>query len=87
MAQDDAKDDVLGVSQPCCAVCHELLRELSEQHIMSRAIHTLDGYHDRVYPCTLPPWLPLDILQSMVRHFQQRLRGALERIDDAVNER
>jgi hypothetical protein len=38
------------------------------------------GSHTTVYACTLPPWLPHDVLASMVLRFGDILRTVLRKV-------
>lgn len=45
--------------------------------------------HETIFPCTLPPWLPKDILEKMVSTFGEQLKVQLEVIlqENQVTER
>ena len=38
------------------------------------------GAHKTVTPCSLPPWLPADVMQVMIEEFAKRLRKALDNL-------
>jgi hypothetical protein len=63
----------IAVSKLCCPVCHELLNILrGETKSMTKALDTR-GNHPRLYLVDLPPWLPKEIVEKMVKRFQQYL--------------
>jgi hypothetical protein len=74
---------MIGVSKRCCPACTMLLEILfpNRMHIA--------GSHNTVYACTLPPWLPLDVMTSMVTRFGDILRAVLRNVmqDDQDNRR
>jgi hypothetical protein len=67
--------DVTGfaISKLCCPICWELLQILrgSSHSFMVR------GYHTSFYPVELPSWLPVFVLEDMVRRFEEHLRREL----------
>ena len=64
---------IIGISKLCCPVCHHLLSCLftgGEPFIVR-------GHHNTIMGCTLPPWLPDHIVNSMNIHFGDQLRWEL----------
>jgi hypothetical protein len=62
----------IGVSKRCCPVCTRLLGLLFPNDRMD-----ICGTHRTVYPCSLPPWLPQDIVEKMVSIYEDELRTIL----------
>jgi hypothetical protein len=69
------------VSKRCCPVCDALLWFL--EGFYGRHVDTL-GSHRKITPCTLPPWLPDDILNAVVRRFESKLYDALIQLGSAL---
>jgi hypothetical protein len=65
---------MIGVSKRCCPVCTKLLEILYGQ-----SLH-IAGSHSTIYACTLPTWLPEEVLSEMVNHFQGILRSVLRKV-------
>jgi hypothetical protein len=65
---------VIGVSKRCCPACHAYLKFLSTKRKREILIR---GNHGTVSACTLPPWTPIDIVESMNAAFALRLRQDL----------
>jgi hypothetical protein len=46
--------------------------------------------HGTVYPCTLPPWLPREVIEKMVSRYRNRLKRELNsllyRTEDSDND-
>lgn len=68
---------VVAVSKRCCPTCRHLLSLLP---ISSQQPYLVKGYHSTVTACTLPPWLPADIVDSMNQFFGEELRKALVKL-------
>ena len=62
------------MSKQCCPVCAFLLR-LLKTHDKKKFLIT--GEHSRITPCTLPEWLPVDVIKAMIDEFVGRLRKEL----------
>ena len=62
------------MSKQCCPICEALLSSLKKLYV-----HDVDilGAHRTITPCTLPPWLPDDILDDVVGFFERKLGDAL----------
>jgi hypothetical protein len=66
----------LGVSKRCCPVCATLLQMLSAENPASISFSIL-GSHQSIFACTLPPWLPHDVIKNMVERFWVQLLDLL----------
>lgn len=66
-------DPIIGVSKRCCPVCYHLLSLIAGQD----KNFVVQGSHKTVSPCTLPVWLPENIVDSMNIDFGQQLRHEL----------
>jgi hypothetical protein len=64
----------IGVSKCCCPVCLVLLRCLGCD-IPSEPIRIL-GSHRKVTGCTLPPWLPSEVIDKVLELFEQEMGRA-----------
>ena len=69
------------MSKRCCPVCDALLWFL--EVFYGPRVDTL-GSHRKITPCTLPPWLPDDILIAVVRRFETKLYDALIQLGSAL---
>jgi hypothetical protein len=69
----------IGVSKRCCPVCTQLLDILFPQQ--AERLH-LVGSHRTIYPCSLPPWMPVDVVQKMVDIFGAMLREILQELTE-----
>ncbi|KAF8630587.1 hypothetical protein AX17_005399 [Amanita inopinata Kibby_2008] len=69
---------VLGVSKPCCPVCHHLLEKLSNLPV-SKPFQPFvtRGTHSTISACSLPTWLPEEIVHDMNMTFGSQLRQQL----------
>ncbi|KAF8345214.1 hypothetical protein F5887DRAFT_1196494 [Amanita rubescens] len=65
---------VLGVSKPCCPVCHHLLQTLSN---CPEKVFVTRGAHNSISPCSLPTQLPEDAIRDMNMTFGKQLRTQL----------
>lgn len=65
---------VIGVSKRCCPTCHHLLSLLGSK----QRPYLVRGAHNTISACTLPAWLPDNIVDEMNSHFGKVLRGELE---------
>lgn len=65
---------VIGVSKLCCPTCQHLLSLL---RVASGRPFTTRGSHNSVSACTLPTWLPGDIVDRMNMFFGGQLRREL----------
>jgi hypothetical protein len=55
-------------------VCWELLKILrSDTNDLA-----VRGYHTTITPVDLPPWLPVDVVRTLLRIFRNRLREELD---------
>jgi hypothetical protein len=61
------------VSKKCCPVCWELLEEMRGAESNLR----VQGFHPILYAVELPGWLPTNIVENMVKRFEEHLRQAL----------
>lgn len=70
---------VIGVSKRCCPVCAHLLNLLStSHHDPDRREHfIIKGTHNSITGCSMPTWLPADILKNMNDRFALELRNEL----------
>lgn len=70
---------VIGVSKRCCPVCAHLLNLLStSHHDPDRREHfIIKGTHNSITGCSMPTWLPADILKNMNDRFALELRDEL----------
>ena len=64
-------DRAIGVSKCCCPVCLVLLCCLGHD-IPSEQIQIL-GSHRKVTGCTLPPWLPSEVVDKVSELFEQEM--------------
>jgi hypothetical protein len=67
---------VLGISKPSCPVCFEVLMTpgwLSKQFIFR-------GSHNTISKCTLPIWLPDEVIVSVAKKFGAQLKDDLVRL-------
>jgi len=64
----------IGVSKRCCPVCLVLLCCLGRD-IPSEPIRIL-GLHRKVTGCTLPPWLPSEVIDKVLELFEQEMGRA-----------
>jgi hypothetical protein len=68
---------VIGVSEQCCPTCHTLIQFLvKDPEHLSRPF-LIRGSHRIVTACTLPVWLPAEIVESMNAYFGNQLRKEL----------
>ena len=65
--------DIIGISKPSCPVCLEVLSTLSNSFIFR-------GSHNTISKCTLPTWLPIDVIDSVAKTFGAQLREDLVRL-------
>jgi hypothetical protein len=68
---------VMGVSKRCCPMCRSLLSLLANDKELPFLVK---GSHTTVSACTLPPWLPSNIVDAMNQIFGSRLRKELIKI-------
>src|ERR1700722_17046740 len=66
---------ILGISKRCCPVCSHLLYVL--QQALPGKVFNTPGSHKTVYPCALPPWLPLPIIARITSAFWEQLKRVL----------
>ena len=66
---------VIGVSKRCCPVCQQLLNILT-----TGKPFVVRGSHTKISSCTLPTWLPENIVNSMNIIFGSQLRGELSEL-------
>src|ERR1700722_8529479 len=66
---------ILGISKRCCPVCSHLLHVL--QQALPGKVFNTPGSHKTIYPCALPPWLPLSIVSKVVSAFWEQLKQVL----------
>ena len=64
---------IIGISKPSCPVCLEVLSTLSNTFIFR-------GSHSTLSACTLPTWLPIDVIDGAVKTFGAQLREDLVRL-------
>jgi len=64
----------IGVSKRCCPVCLVLLYCLGHD-IPSEQIQILES-HRKVTGCTLPPWLPSEVIDKVLELFEQEMGRA-----------
>lgn len=69
---------ILGISKPCCPVCHCLLNLLSELHAELKPFITR-GAHNEFFACSLPTSLPCTVVDRLNEIFGQRLHGELKK--------
>jgi len=66
---------IIGVSKWCCPVCQQIL------HIITTGKpFIVRGSHTKISACTLPTWLPEDIVNTMNTIFGSQLRGELSEL-------
>lgn len=70
---------IIGVSKRCCPPCQYLLSLLSTKGLP----FIVRGSHNTVTACTLPGWLPMDIVDSMNKYFGDQLRRELVTLMDS----
>lgn len=63
---------IIGISRRCCLTCQQLLVELGASDAF-----IVRGSHSTVSACTLPTWLPENVVNRMNTVFGQRLRKEL----------
>jgi hypothetical protein len=68
------------VSKRCCPVCAYLLSLLNGLEGRKGKAFVVSDEHSHITSCTLPKWLPGDIIYSMVVEFSRRLRVELTRL-------
>ena len=69
----------IGISKRCCPVCISLLQRLgSDNYSGTGPIHVI-GSHRTVTPCTLPPWLPDEVIDEILLSFELELARVLNR--------
>lgn len=68
---------IAGISKPCCPACTLLLEYLFLDN--PQPMHTC-GSHHTIYPCSLPPWLPIEIIEKMVTTFGDILKRMLRKL-------
>ena len=68
---------VIGVSKRCCPTCRTLLYLLAKDEEQPFLVK---GTHSTVTACTLPPWLPSDVVDRMNQIFGGQLREELIKI-------
>ena len=61
---------MIGVSKRCCPICRSLLFLLANDEEQPFLVK---GSHSMVTACTLPPWLPSDIVDKMNQIFGGQL--------------
>jgi hypothetical protein len=66
---------IIGVSKRCCPVCQQVLQILN-----TGKPFIVRGSHTKISACTLPTWLPEDIVNSMNMIFGSQLRGELSEL-------
>jgi len=66
---------LIGVSKRCCPVCTQLLCLLSPDDPID-----IRGSHRTIYPCSLPPWLPVATIKDMVTIYERLLLGILRNL-------
>ena len=67
---------VLGISKPSCPVCYAVLTTpgwLSKPFIFR-------GFHSTISTCTLPIWLPNDVIVSVAKNFGTQLKADLVKL-------
>ena len=60
----------MGVSKRCCPVCADLLKISGNRFVFTAAHHTISG-------CALPEYLPIDIIDHMIKKFGNQLSEEL----------
>ncbi|KDR67659.1 hypothetical protein GALMADRAFT_231839 [Galerina marginata CBS 339.88] len=70
---------VIGVSKRCCPVCYHFLALLTED---GQEPFITRGSHSIITPCTLPPWTPSPVVDSMIKTFGTILRRDLIALKD-----
>jgi hypothetical protein len=73
-SQESSKTSI-AVSKLCCPVCWELLQIMRADPGLKPTDFAVQGYHTRFYPVDLPEWLPVGVIDQMVKRF----KGYLER--------
>ena len=68
---------MIGVSKRCCPTCRHLLLLLAKDH---RLPFIVKGSHSTVTGCTIPPWLPSEVVDRMNEIFGGQLRRELIKI-------
>ncbi|KAM6499275.1 hypothetical protein JOM56_004783 [Amanita muscaria] len=68
---------VLGVSKRCCPVCAHVLAILKSK---DERPFIFKGHHSTVTACTLPEWLPKEVINKVVSEFGGRLRRELVKL-------
>jgi hypothetical protein len=61
----------MSVSKFCCPVCWELLNVLNKTN--KKVQFVVRAHHSNIYPVCLPPLLPDNVLEMMIRIFGKRL--------------
>ena len=75
---------VIGVSKRCCPTCHSLLSLLANDR---ERPFLVKGSHSTVTACTLPPWLPSDVVDDMNQIFGGHLGRELVKIYESPSTR
>ncbi|KAF8448123.1 hypothetical protein BGX38DRAFT_1190404, partial [Terfezia claveryi] len=72
----------IGVSKRCCPVCTKLLSLLSkhsQRQIQAMMAKRLDS-HGNIYPTALPPFLPKEVAEELVRWLEGLLKQAVNKV-------
>ena len=74
---------VLGISKPSCPVCLQVLTSTK----MSRSSEpfVFRGSHSAISACTLPTWLPIDVIDDTAKIFGAQLREDLVKLAGRQN--
>lgn len=60
----------LQVSKLCCSTCWELLSKLSKESFERFHVR---GFHAKIFPCEVPPWVPENIVKDMTALLQTKV--------------
>jgi hypothetical protein len=83
MIQDSER--AIGLSSPCCLVCAHLLKLLTSLS-WDRKPFMVTGQHNTVASCSLPEWLPSDVIYHMILKFGDLLREELVQLMNRTEE-
>ena len=68
-------EPAIGISKPCCPVCLKAMDFFTRKNPQHSCL--VRGSHTRISACSLPPWIPENILNKMLKYFGGQLRMAL----------
>lgn len=78
---------VLCVSKPCCPGCWIVFKMLAQKtsSFSHQGRIAMPGYHTKWYSHSLPPFLPTEYVEVIVRETEQKAKEKLRRLQNQVN--